>query len=231
MSGGTLANYNIHYQIDGGSWRNAYYTRSGASGTSGQATFTVSDATGVEIGDYCWGTGLSAADANLRSAKIPRVINVVRNTITVDRNNTGTVSGIIRFNHLPDETLDPAGFRLKLRITCVIANTTAITYLRIDTLTTLAAQDNYYPLDTNTLTITGVPNGCDLVVLAAGTENILDQKDTVNSNILTYTYSGAHNVDIGILKPGYVPFYIRNLGLATADLSIPVSLTVDRNYL
>ena len=236
MSGGTLANYNIHYQIDNGSgysdWKNAYYQRSGGSGTSGQFTFTVTDATGVSVGDYCWGTGLSTLGTGLKAGVIPRVTQVNGNTITVNVANTGTVSGIIRFSQLPNETIDPVvGFKMKIRVTVVTTNTTAITFIRADTITTSVAQDNYYPLDTNTLSLTGLPTGCDFVVLSAGTSTILDQKDNVNSNTLTYVYSGAQNVDIGIIKPGYVPYYIRNLALTEVDSSIPVSLTQDRNYI
>jgi len=235
MSGGTLANYNIHYQIDNGSgysaWKNGYYQRSGGSGTSGQYTFTVTDATGVAVGDYCRGTGLSTLATGQKLGVIPKVTQVNGNTITVDVANTGTVSGIIRFSQLPNETIDPVpGFKMKIRITVVTANTTAITFVRADTLTTAAAQDNYYPLDTNTVSLVGLPTGCDLVVLSAGTSTILEQKDSVNSSTLTYTYSGAHNVDIGIIKPGYVPYYIRNLSLTEVDSSIPISLTPDRNY-
>lgn len=46
----------------------------------------------------------------------------------------------------------------------------------------------------------------------------------------SYTYSGAQSVDVGFIKPGYKPFYIRGLSLATADSSIPVSLSIDRSY-
>jgi hypothetical protein len=129
-------------------------------------------------------------------------------------------------------SIDPAvGFKMKIRITTIIGNTTAITSIRLDTVTTATAIENYYPLDVNTLSLSGVPTGCDLVVLSAGTTTILYQKDSVNSNTLTYPYSGAHNVDIGILKPGYVPYYIRNLSLTENDSAIPVSLTPDRNYI
>jgi hypothetical protein len=37
-------------------------------------------------------------------------------------------------------------------------------------------------------------------------------------------------VDVGFIKPGYVPYYFRNLALGSVDSSIPVTLTADRNY-
>lgn len=134
--------------------------------------------------------------------------------------------------NLSGETISPAtGFKLKIRITTTTTNTTAITYLNLATTTTPAAQvDNLYPLDVNSLTITGLPTGCDAFVLSAGTNTVLDQRDSIGATSYTYTYSGAQNVDVGIIKPGYIPYYIRNLSLTAADSSIPVALTPDRNY-
>ena len=129
--------------------------------------------------------------------------------------------------------IDPAvGVKLKYRIVCDTASTTnAITYIRVQTDSTAAAQaNNLYPLDTNTVTFTGLPTGCDVVVLSAGTSTILDQRDSLGSSSYGFVFSGAQNIDIGFLKPGYVPYYIRNLALTAVDSSIPVTLTPDRNY-
>jgi hypothetical protein len=61
-----------------------------------------------------WGTGI----ANKTS-----VTNITGNTITVD-SNIATVSGIIRFNHLPSENcIGPStGIKMKWRITTVTTN-------------------------------------------------------------------------------------------------------------
>jgi hypothetical protein len=123
------------------------------------------------------------------------------------------------------------GFKLKLKISTTTGNTTAITSVYVLTNSSTTAQDYQYPLDTNTVTFTGLPTGCDAVVLTAGTSTILDQKDSLGTTSYAYTYSGAQTVDVGFLKPGYVPYYIRNLSLGTTDSSIPVSLSLDRNYL
>jgi hypothetical protein len=129
-------------------------------------------------------------------------------------------------------TISPAGFGLKVRITATATNSSAaIKGLAILTNTTLADQAaNLYDMDTNTITFTGLPTGCDAVVLTAGTTTILDQKDQLATTTYSYTYSGAQTIDIGFIKPGYIPYYIRNLSLTTVDSSIPVSLTADRNY-
>lgn len=122
------------------------------------------------------------------------------------------------------------GFKLRIKISTTTANTTAITSFYMPTVSTTTAQDYQYPLDTNTVTFTGLPMGCDVVVLTAGTNTILDQKDALAGATYGYTFSGAQNIDVGFIKPGYIPFYIRNLALTATDSSIPVSLTADRNY-
>ena len=122
------------------------------------------------------------------------------------------------------------GFKLRLKISTTTGNTTAITSVYLLTSSTTTAQDYQYPLDTNTVTFTGLPTGCDAVVLTAGTSTILEQKDAMAGTSYAYTFSGAQTVDVGFIKPGFVPYYIRNLALTAVDSSIPVSLTADRNY-
>lgn len=123
------------------------------------------------------------------------------------------------------------GFKLRLRITTTTVNTTVITSVYLTTTSSPTAQDYQYPLDVNTVSFTGLPIGCDAVVLSAGTDSILDQRDSLATSSYGYVYSGAQTVDVGFIKPGYVPLYIRNLSLTTTDSSIPVSLTKDRNYI
>ncbi len=81
-----------------------------------------------------------------------------------------------------------------------------------------------------TVTFTGLPVGCDIVILTAGTSTILTQVDAHGATSYGYSYQGTPTVDIGFIKTGYVPQYLRNLTLGATDSSIPVSLTADRNY-
>lgn len=81
-----------------------------------------------------------------------------------------------------------------------------------------------------TVTFTGLPTGCDIVILTAGTSSILTQVDAHGATSYGYAYSGTPSVDVGFIKAGYVPYYIRGLTLGATDSSIPVSLTIDRNY-
>lgn len=176
---------------------------------------------------------------NLNWGQINRIAKVASGggttTLTMNKNhNTSfTVAGLRAFR-LPTETIDPdTGFKLKLRITTLIANTgtaNTIGAILIPTFTTAASRQVQLPLDTNTVSFTGLPTGCDVVVLTAGTSTVLAQQDSLAGTSYSYVYSGAQTIDIGFIKPGYVPFYIRNLSLTTTDSSIPVSLTVDRNY-
>jgi hypothetical protein len=134
---------------------------------------------------------------------------------------------------LAAETVQPnVGYKLKFKITCTVSNNAnLVSYVRCSTTSTLQAQlDNLYPLDQNSVTFTGLPLGFDAVVLTAGSSTILAQADSVNASSYSYSYSGAQVVDVGFIKPGYNIQYIRGLALSTIDSSIPVSMTVDRNY-
>ena len=129
--------------------------------------------------------------------------------------------------------IDPAiGVRLKVRATCATANAgNLLTNIAIPTVTTSVAQGgNPYPLEIVTVTFTGLPTGCDVVILLAGTSTILQQTDSHPSVTYAYAYSGTPTVDVGFIKPGFVPLYLRALALGASDASIPVTLTPDRNY-
>ena len=224
MAGGTLSNYDIKYSIDNGSsYRNLYYTRPGANGSTAASTFTLTNATGVEVGDYVWGTGI---------APNAKVSNVTSNTVTVDIANIGVVSGIVRFNHLPLEVVTNAsvGFELKIRITTSTANATAITSLFFYTFSTAANRSAVYDLDTINLTLTGLQAGSDVVILDAGTNTERLNIDANAGSTYTYTYANLGNVDVGVFKSGYVPFYIRSYALSSSDSNLPCAQVLDRNY-
>ena len=216
MSGGTITNYNLHYQIDLGSgfsgWKNLYYQRAGGAGSSAAYTFTVTDATGVAVGDFCFGTGLSTVGLGCRDAAIPKVTEINGNTITVDVANTGTVSGTIRFTQLPLEVVNPVvGFNIKFRITTIATATTAITHLRVETISSAGSQDNYYPLDVvdvevTSLSISGTPIENVQVLLMANSGGSLPYRESVsivNSSTtatVTHTSHGLSTNDKVLIK-------------------------------
>lgn len=225
MAGGTLANYDITYSLnDGVTYRNLSYPRAGAGGASGSPNITMTSTTGVQVGDFIFGTNVAP------NAKVVSITNAT--TIVADTNNTGTVSGTLRFNHLPNETVADAavGFPLRIRIRTAIANSTAITSIFFYTLSTTASRQVTYPLDTITLSVTGLLAGSDVVVLAAGTDTILEFVDENPTSSWNYVYETPQAVDIGVLKAGYLPVYIRNYSLGAANASLPVNQIADRNY-
>jgi len=230
MTGGTLlTNYDVMYDINTGSgyedsWKNLSYPRSGATGTSGQYTFTVTDATGVQVDDYVYGTGIGY------NAKVTQIDS---NTITVNVANTATVSGIARFNHIPNVVVDPAtGFKVKVKITTTTASAAAVTLFNIFTKTNTAAQAlAVYPLDMTTLTLSGLVSGSDIVILKAGTSIELANVDAVGSTTYDYTYETPEEIDVCVYKREYIPFSIRNYSLGSTDAGLLVVQVADRNYL
>jgi hypothetical protein len=131
-------------------------------------------------------------------------------------------------------TINPAiGLKIKVRATCATANAgNLLTNISLSTVTTSIAQGgNQYPLDSNTVTFTGLLSGTDVFVLSAGTTTILDQLDSIPGTSSSFTYSGAQTVDVGFIKTGYVPLYLRGVALTTVNSAIPVAQTPDRNYI
>ena len=122
------------------------------------------------------------------------------------------------------------GIKLRLKITTITTNTTAITSVYVPTVSSAAAQAFQYPLDQITLSLTGLLPGTDVVILQAGTSTIIDSVDEIVGTSYSYVYSTIQSVDIGFLKAGYKPFYIRNYMLDSVNSSIPVAQQVDRSY-
>lgn len=135
--------------------------------------------------------------------------------------------------NLTAETISPStGFKLKIKIVTGTTNSTAITFLRIATLTTLAAQNAVaYPLDTTTLTLTGLVANSDVTILAEGTETVLNTTEDWAGTTYDYTYETPQSVDIAIYQPGYIPFFIRDYTLPSSNASLPCAQVPDSTYL
>ena len=122
------------------------------------------------------------------------------------------------------------GFKLRIKITTSVTNTAAITSVYLTTVSTTTAQDYQYPLDTITLSLTGLQSGSDIVILDAGTSTERTNVDANPGTTYSYVYAATGNIDIGVFKAGYVPFYIRNYPLSTANASLPCAQVIDRAY-
>lgn len=232
----TAANFLIEYQIDTGGGYGPW--KVGSRVTTANVKINANSTVNVSAAESWIANGMRMWEINAninRDAKVLSGGGSTALTMTLPNNTTSVVSGqtATLYEHA-DEVIDPnVGFKIKMRITTLIAGAGASNtvgtiqfYLHADD----ASRQIQLPLDTNNVTFNGLPTGCDVVVLAAGTSTILDQKDSVAGTSYTYTYSGTQSVDVGFIKPGYIPFYIRNLSLTAADSSIPVALTPDRNY-
>lgn len=84
-----------------------------------------------------------------------------------------------------------------------------------------------------TLTIANVVPGSDVVIKSKGTTTkLLDDQDiTGTTSDYTYTFVAGTFVDIAVYAEGYVPFYINNFELGSANQTQPVSQSLDRNYI
>jgi hypothetical protein len=122
------------------------------------------------------------------------------------------------------------GFKLKIKITTSTTNTTAITSVYVLTTSTATTQAYQYPLDTNTLTFTGLIAGSDVTITTSDTNTVVGSIDQTTPTSWGYVYSGAQIVDVKIIKAGYVPYVIYDLSLTTVDSSLPISQTIDRAY-
>lgn len=229
MAGGTLSNYNVYYSINYGSgyssFKNLYYQRTGGGGSNGSTNITMTDTTGVSVGDYIFGTNVGP------NAKVTSITNST--TVVVDVANTGTVSGILRFNHLPSETIPDlsVGFKLKVRIVTLNTNATAITSLYVFTNSNDTSRAYEYPIDLVTITLTGLKNPTEIRVFNAGTTTEI--ADTGGENVTSGSHSfqvpAGTSVDISILSLGYQNTRLLNYTASTTT-SIPISQVIDRQY-
>lgn len=228
MAGGTIGNYDITYSLDGGStWNNLYYPRAGGGGSSASQTVTMTSTTGVAANDYVTGTNI---------APHAKVVSVDSSTnITVSIANTGTVSGVLVFNHLPYETIaDPVvGIPLKIKITTSTTNSTAITSLYVKTNATTAARAATDSLDLAPVTLTNLVSGSDIVFLSSGTSTVIESTDqTAGTSYSTEIDPTVYPlIDICVYQPGYYPYIQRNLPLTADGISLPMNQQADTSYI
>jgi hypothetical protein len=136
--------------------------------------------------------------------------------VQINRATTGSVTNqLLRYNQLPSETIlvSSVGFRIKIKTVTRAANTQGVSALFFYTWSSDADRQYVYPLPGIQLTLTGLQSGSDVVILQAGTTNILASVDQNAGTSWSYEYTSLENIDIGVLKPGYVPLYIRNYAL------------------
>lgn len=235
MAGGTIANYDITYAIDknDGSgfsgFKNLAYPRAGGGGAGASTNVTMTSTTGVASGDYIFGTNIAP------NAKVVSITNGT--TVVTDLPNTGTVSGVLRFNQLPSETGIDAeeGFKLKIRVKTTTTNATAITSLYAISTSTTTSRAFQYPLDLGLLTLTGLKNPTEVRVFEAGTTNEIEGTGSENVTSGTFTakvdIATYPSVDISVLSLGYQNTRLLAIDMTDGDVEIPVQQQLDRQYL
>ena len=217
MLTGTIANYDITYSMDGGAtYYNLYYPRAGGGGANGATTITMTSTTGVAAGDYVWGTNVGY------NCKVLSVDNAT--TCTVDTANIGTVSGVLRFNHLPSATVaDPTlGFPLRIRVKTTTANTAAFDALSFYTYSDATARAATYALDTAAVTITGLVTGSRVKATKVSDGTVLaNQAESSGAVTFNTDYVGAINIEARKASgsPYYIPWVTQITSVANATTS------------
>lgn len=212
MAGGTISRYNMYYQIDKNdgsgfsSYKNLYLNKPGGGGSTGSTTVTMTNTSEVAVGDFVWGTNI---------APYARVTNIVNTTtITVDRANLGTVSGVLIFSQLGSEANISAtlGFRLKIKIRTITADTVGISSLTLFTkLSSAGLINGVYDLDPVTVSVTAkdAANSALIsnarILMEADTGGSLPAHGSTSSNVVitrsgntaTAVHFTAHNLSSG----------------------------------
>lgn len=117
------------------------------------------------------------------------------------------------------------GFKLRLKITTGIANTTAVTSVYVTTVTSAVNQANYYPLDTVPVTVT-VKDGSTLAAVADARVRIVT---TTGSNLVLAGTTNASGIVTGVTQyVEAVQGYVRRATVASGVLykSYTVSASV-----
>lgn len=83
----------------------------------------------------------------------------------------------------------------------------------------------------STLSVIELQTGSDVVILEAGTQNVLASVDQNPTSTFEYVYNQPDLVDIGFIKQGYVTKYIYNFTLSATNANLKAGQLVDRNYL
>jgi hypothetical protein len=237
MAGGALNDYDIYYDIDrldgngySGTWKNLDYKRAGTNVSSSMTSFTVTDATGINIGDYVEGTAIPPL------AKVTNV-DLATDTITIDKTTTTSTTGAVSsYFNLPNETVPNTGFKMKWRFVTRTTNTNGISSFYVGCADTSADRLIQYP-------ITEAPYSYELTNVVTGTEAILfDSTDTeLDREVLsgsTYTYNYNWNSDDGDSTGNYILLWkddqvaqiISGITLGAANQSVPVSQQSDLVY-
>jgi hypothetical protein len=161
-------------------------------------------------------------------------------TYAIDTGSGYSAFKTLNTTNLTAESISPTtGFRLKIKVVTLSTNTTAITFLKLFTTTTTAAQNAIdYPLDTVPVTITvldsntlaAVQNARVRILTTVGSNLVLEGLTNVSgvlsgttqyaSNAITGTVRRATVADGTLYKPGSISGTTTSLGFSTTVLML-----------
>lgn len=234
MSGGTIANHDIHYDIDTGSgfsgvWKNYFYQRAGGGGTISTTNVTMTSTTGVAVGDYVYGIGIATG------AKVQSITNAT--TIVVTIANTAAVSGILYFNQSPNITAIPStGFKFRVKVKTITANTSAITFLRGFFRSNSTTRAVLYPqaVQTYRFSLTNIPSGSTVAIYDSSNTQLFRDNNVI-AGFVNYDYVHSGTDTTGnyavVWHTDYYPLKYTGLTFSTANQSIYVVPVTDRAYI
>jgi len=233
MAGGTLTNYSLTYDLDTGAgysgvFQNLSYRRAGGGGAGASTTVTMTDTTGVNVDDYVFGTNI---------APLAKVVSIDSGTdITVSIANTGAVSGVLRFNQIPNTADIPStGFKMKLRILTEVTNATAITSLYSFIFSDATTRAQQYPLDPvdATFSFSGLEVGTE-VVLFDSTDTEL-KREVIAGTTFEYDYTWTGTDSTGnyalIWKDDKFPIKFTGITLGNTNIDVPIAQQEDLVYI
>jgi len=218
----------------------SYVDKTGLTGASGFSStgqlfcYNLNDVIEYEFPYYVLGyTAFAASDVVVGGSGTANL--AVKYQIDVnDGNGYGGTWKDATSANLSAETINETdGFKLKIQITCTTAGTNYINSLYFSMTTTAVAQYTNYPLDTYTLTLTGLQANSRVAFLTTGTETLLQDVQTAVSGSVSFTYPDTlvgNGIDIATLAPDYKYLIVENYTLDDANVSIPITQTDDLVY-
>ncbi len=124
------------------------------------------------------------------------------------------------------------GFKLKIRATCNSADATnALTGIYATFTTDSSSQQTQYPLDTSTITLTGLKNPTEVRVYNKDTTTEIVGSENVTTGTFSTSIDAASYpaVDISIVSLGYLNIRLLNIDV-TSSRAIPIQQQIDRQY-
>lgn len=147
----------------------------------------------------------------------------------------GTWKTLNLTNLMAETVTSTTGFKIKILITCTVASVSNSIFNIFLSLTTTSTDQfqNLYPLDTATLSLSGLISGSEVYVyqgsISSPSSATLLGSTTSSGTTYSLTHTAAGQLGyIVVFALGYEPIYLPYT-FSTAD-SIPIQQTIDRDY-